>query len=112
MPEFTWDPDFPVDVETAYKTLVSKFENGFEQRRAVRSGSIKTFKLTFTNRTATEMQAVKSFFDTKKGQLTAFTFTNPNDSTTYTVRYSEDSFVESRKSVGIYDFRFDLIQVL
>lgn len=112
MSDFTWTPDFPIDEEVGYKTLVSNFENGVEQRRAVRSGSMRKFTLNFQNRIKSEMEAVRDFFVSKKGALTAFTWVNPNDSATYTVRYAEDSFKFSKHSPTAYDFSCEFLQVL
>jgi len=54
---------------------------------------------------------VRDFFKGKAGAFMGFTWTNPNDSAEYTVRFVEDSFKFSRKAYGVYDFEFDFIEV-
>ena len=111
MSDFTYLPDFLIDEAVEYKTLISEFENGAEQRRRKWANPLSKWTLRFNNRTLDEMTAVRDFFKNKAGSLAAFTWTNPNDSVEYTVRFAEDSFKFSRKAYGIYDFEFDFIEV-
>jgi phage-related protein len=67
--------------------------------------------LRFQHRTKTEMESVRDFFMGKYGALTSFTWTNPNDSVEYTVRFVEDSFKFVLKAYQVYDFEFDFIEV-
>jgi uncharacterized protein (TIGR02217 family) len=112
MADFTLAPDFQLETKPVYNTLVTQFENGIEQRRAKRSGSITEYGLQYRNRPASELATVKTLFNTKKGSLTAFTWTNPEDSTDYTVRFKEDSLSWRLKAFGLYDFDFTLVAVL
>lgn len=110
--DFTYLPDYVLEEEIGYGTLVSNFENGVEQRRAKRSSSIRKFSLNFNFRTKTDMQTIRDFFIAKLGQLTSFTWVNPNDSATYNVRFQQDSFKFSLVAPNIYSFKFDFVQVL
>jgi uncharacterized protein (TIGR02217 family) len=112
MADFTTVSDYVLEETPQFQTLVSTFENGVEQRRAKRANSIREFKLQYFTRSVTDFTTVRDFFLSKKGALTSFTWTNPNDSVDYTVRYKEDSLRFVLKSYGIYDFDFTLIQVL
>lgn len=105
-------PDFPLETEVNFDTLITKFENGVEQRRPRRSNSIKTWTLSFKNRDTTDMNTILTLYNAKKGAYTAFTWDNPEDSTTYTVRFKEDSFKRQYHHYGLWDFSFELIQVL
>ena len=111
MSDFTFTPDFVVDENVQYKTLVSEFENGTEQRRRKWSTPLRKWSLRFHNRTQSELNAIKSFFISKYGSLRAFTWTNPNDGVEYVVRFVEDSFKFSLKAYHLYDLEFDLIEV-
>jgi len=111
MSDFSWLPDFLIDEAVEYKTLVSEFENGAEQRRRKWQNPLSKWTLRFNNRTLSEMQAVRNFFKSKFGALMSFTWTNPNDAVEYTVRFVEDSFQFSRKAYGVYDFEFEFIEV-
>ncbi len=111
MSDFSWLPDFLIDEAVEYKTLVSEFENGAEQRRRKWQNPLSKWTRRFNNRTLSEMQAVRNFFKSKFGALMSFTWTNPNDAVEYTVRFVEDSFQFSRKAYGVYDFEFEFIEV-
>jgi phage-related protein len=111
MSDFIYVPDYAVDETVSYKTIVSEFENGAEQRRKKWSNPQRKWSLRFRNRKKSEVDAVKVFFTGRLGSLTAFTWTNPNDSVEYTVRFADDSFKFSLKDYDLYDFEFDFIEV-
>ncbi len=111
MSDFTYLPDFLIDEAVEYKTLVSEFENGAEQRRRKWASLQSSVTLRCNYRTLTEMSEVRDFFKGKAGVFTSGTWTNPNDSVEYIVRFAEDSFKLSRKAYGVYDFEFDFIEV-
>lgn len=111
MADFTLVPDYSFETTREYKTLISKFENGTEQRRQKWSANLKSWKLIYKNQSATDKGTILTLFDAKKGAFTAFTWTNPEDSTDYTVRFKEDSLVISFNSARLYDIEFELLQV-
>ncbi len=55
-------PDFVFEEKVDFETLVTKFENGVEQRRAKRNTPIRKWTLQFHNRTTAEINSIKSFF--------------------------------------------------
>jgi len=104
-------PDFVFEQTPKYKTIISDFENGAEQRRAKRSTAITEYRLVYKNRSSANMGTITTLFSTKLGALTAFTWTHPINAATLTVRFKEDSFTYSNKSYGVYDFEFTLISI-
>lgn len=112
MADLTTVCDNAIEEIPEFSTMVSKFENGVEQRRARRSGSIRKFNLVYRNRTQAEFQTVRDLFLEKKGALTTFSWTNPNDGVSYTVRFLEDSLMFERVAYQRYNFSFTVIQVL
>ena len=110
--DLTLAPDFVLAETDKFTTLVSQFENNVEQRRAKVASAYRTWKLQYRNRTATELSTLQTLFNTKKGQLTSFLWTNPLDSTQYTVRFASDEIEYQLKAYGIYDFQFNLKQVV
>lgn len=112
MADFSLAPDYVFVKKTGYDTIVSEFENGAEQRRARRSGSIRSWRLSYRNKTTAELATVQTLFDAKKGALTSFTWTNPTDSVDYTVRFKEDSLEVAQKAYGVFDFDFELVEVI
>lgn len=109
--DLTLKPDYAVEQTAEYKTLISQFENGVEQRRAKWSAPLRQWKLVFNNRSASDVTTIMTLFNNKKGSLTSFLWTCPIDSTQYTVRFAQDSITKRLINPGIYTFSFDLIQV-
>ncbi len=112
MADYTFISDFPIDEKVKYDTIVDEFENGAEQRRSRRAGSIRRWKLDYKARTTAEKDAVKNFFDSKKGRLSTFTFNNPNDGIDYTVRFDMDEFNPRKIGPSVFSFEVTLVQVL
>lgn len=112
MSDFAYTPDFTLTEEPTFKTDITEYENGVEQRRKAWASARREWKLVFKNRTLTEINLIKSFFLGKYGAFSSFTWTNPNDSTEYTVRFKQDSFVFERKGYNAYDAETVFIQVL
>jgi phage-related protein len=118
MADLTLAPDYVLETMPQFKTLISQFENGVEQRRPQRSQWIREFKLTYKNRYYADMNTILTLFSSKQGAFQSFTWVNPEDGSTYTVRFKEDSFTRQLKagasntSSAIYDFSFTLIEVL
>jgi phage-related protein len=111
MSDFNYTPDFTVDETVQYKTLVSEFENGAEQRRRKWANPLRKWTLRFRHRHLSEMNDIRNFFMDKCGAFEVFTWTNPNDSTEYNVRFVEDSFRFTLKAYRIYDFELDFVEV-
>jgi phage-related protein len=111
MPDFNYAADNVIEEEINFDTLVSQFENGFEQRRSRRASPLRKFKLTFKTRTKNEMIGVKDFFTAKKGGYQSFTWLNPNDNEEYQVRFEKDSFNFKRIAFNIFDFEAEFIEV-
>jgi hypothetical protein len=105
--EFLLAPDFVFEETLQYKTLISQFENGAEQRRAKRSSAVTEYK----NRSATALGTVKTLFNNKMGALTSFTWTHPISAVTKTVRFKEDSLAYRYTTCGLYDFEFSLTDI-
>ena len=112
MADFTYTPDFVVVENKEYRTLVSKFENGAEQRRGKWNSPLHSFKLQFKNRPHAEMENIKTFFSNKEGALTPFTWENPIDSIEYTVRFKEDSLIVELIAYQLYNIALEFIEVI
>lgn len=109
--DLTIKPDFVFEEEIEFNTLVSRFENGTEQRRSQWANPRRRFKLEFRNRPSSDLAAVRTLFVSKKGALGSFFWTNPNDSVQYTVRFETDGLSSKNKAFGIYDFELSLLEV-
>lgn len=94
MPIPSWDttvniiPQFVFTEEVEFKVLISSGDAGKERRR-LKAGPFYTFKLVFDVLTATECDAIWNFYIARNGNYEAFTWTNPRDSVSHTVRFVE-----------------------
>ena len=111
MADLNLKPDFMYEQKPSWKTLVSSFENGAEQRRSKWSQSLVEYKLQFTNRPQAELDALLSLFNTKKGAFSSFTWAHPASSEDVVVRFKEDSLSYVAVAFGVYNFEFELVQV-
>jgi len=101
-----------MELEEDFSTLVSSFENGVEQRRKKRSKQDKKWSLTFNNRTQAEKNEILTFFRSKYGQYSSFTWTNPEDSTEYDVRFNQDKLTVTRNAFNVYSFNIEFKEII
>ena len=92
-------PASRVRQKKSFDVEVTEFENRVVQARALSPTSQKEWELVYENQTLAEWQTFDAFFELKKGPATAFTWINPNDSTTYTVRFVESNYVAERAGI-------------
>lgn len=89
----------------------SDFDAAPEQRRDKWRGKVKhKFQIKFEHNTKSEIEAIRDFFVDKNGPHESFTFTNPNDSIDYTVRFDGDSFKIERRGYDDYNAEVTLIE--
>lgn len=110
--DLTLAPHFTLPITTEYKTLVSAFENGAEQRRQKRTNAIRKWKLMYNNISSTDKGTLQTLFDNQKGQATSFLWTDPLSSTQYTVRFASDQLECVLKAYNVFDVSFELVQVV
>lgn len=109
--DYTYVADRTVEEEIQFDTLISEFENGYEQRRSLRDDPLRRWKLFYTNRTLAELEEITDFFVSKKGAFTAFTWDNPNDSEQYTVRFLGDKLKFKRVAFNIFSLEVEFMEV-
>ncbi len=108
MSQFAWVPDFVLTESVEFKTLESPSENGTKQYRSAWPTGLQAWKLVFKKKTLTITQAILTFFNSMKGKATAFTWTNPLDSTEYTVRFKNDKLSFDFVSYQYCDFEIEI----
>jgi phage-related protein len=112
MADFSYRVDQDVEEKIEFDTIISQFENGVEQRRVRSSIPNRTFLVKTSNADLTEMQNIRNFFISKRGSTDSFSWTNPIDSTDYTVRFAEKSFRVVILGPGVFDlyFNFEVVK--
>lgn len=76
---FPLTPDFVYEAGDKWRTLVSEFESGKEQRRSMWSKQLAQFIVRKKAVSKTDIQSLRSFFNARKGSLDYFWFDNPDD---------------------------------
>lgn len=104
-------PDFQFVQTEEWNTAISRFENGTEQRRNLWATQRKKWRLQYINRLLDDFTTIQTLFNARKGAYASLTWDNPNDGSTYYVRFEEDKLEFTNKAYQIYDFEFTLIQV-
>ena len=113
-----WDSGWVPQVVQPYeyggeaKTLITEFENGSEQRRQVWTTVRHGFRLQYNAVSLATAEAIRAFFEARKGAYESFTFVNPTNSVSYTVRFKDDTFSYSDIGGGLCKLSVDLIEVV
>ena len=103
MADFSSVPDFTIEEQPEFDTLISDYELGVEQERSKRTYPLRSWKLQFLDRTQAETDVIRNFFISKKGAFTHFTWINPIDNVEYYVRFQSNSLNIQFKAYDVYD---------
>lgn len=105
-------PDQAIQLSKEYTTIISTFENGAEQRRQKRDNPNREWSLSYKLRTASEKNLFVAFFDSQKGNLKAFNWTNPEDNVQYLVRFKDGSLSVEQLKYDLYNYSVVLKEVV
>lgn len=103
---------FPYKERTKFNILETQFENGVVQKRNKWNSNQKEFEITFTANTKAEILEIRDYFIAREASENTFTFTDPLESTEYTVRFKDDEFEITRENYGNYNCKVVLIEDL
>lgn len=95
-----------------FSTAIQEKEDGTEKRLCLANLPIKVFQGSHIGLTSTQLDTLLDFFDTKKGQLTTFSYIDPVHSVTYTVRFREPDLIFNKRSGNLWDADVLLQEVL
>lgn len=88
-----------------FQTLTINYGNKVEQRISLDSAVRYKFQITWNSALkSTELASISNFFIARKGAYESFSWVNPEDSVTYTVRFEEDL-------INITYFHFQLYEL-
>ena len=77
--EFWFPVNIPLEEDVNWSTLVTRYEDGKEQRRKKWSQSKRGFSVSLRGRTKEVMQQVWDFYNARSGAYETFYFENPNE---------------------------------
>ena len=112
MVSFDFTIEFVYPLEIRYTTNIKTREDGTEKRITVMPLPLHIFEVKMLAQTDTERGALEDFFEARKGRFETFTFTDPVDSTVYTVRFDEDKLDFKKRPDSLWDITLKLRQVL
>lgn len=98
--------------EIEFRTLVSNFENGAEQRRAKWSQGKRKFTVTYNAVSPANMTILYDFYVARKGSFESFNFTDPITSTVYAVRFVDNKMSFEEFTYNVRRTGLQMIQVL
>lgn len=108
-PTLTSAPVYPITENRADATIRSETEAGYTLARPRFTRSRRNFAVNYRNISPADKELIVSHFDTVGGS-TIFTWTNPVDSTAYSVRYAKPPVVTQRIP-NVFDVDLELAQV-
>lgn len=77
--EWIWDVNIPYNEEINFNTLLTKYEDGKEQRRKKWSAPKRAFSITLKSRTSAIIQQLWDFYIARDGAYESFHFVNLNE---------------------------------
>lgn len=109
MADFTYKPDFGYKVIPRFNTITKKYASGVDQVRLVGTKKLRTFEMSFNNRTKAERDAVIAFYDSKYGATIPFTISI--DGEDILGRFIEESLSMVRINPNVYSYSFQFEEI-
>lgn len=104
------EPEKVRDWGVGFRTLITPYDNGAEQRRS-KGIQRRIWKLEFRLE-ETEAQLLFAFFIAREGRYEAFCWTDPRTSTKYPVRFDQDELMVKDHYEALFVFEVTFIQVI
>jgi len=109
--EFTWEPQYVYTELIGFKTNVIPMDSGKEVRYS-KGQPRREFELVFSLLNGTTKDEIQAFFDAREGSFDTFYWDNPNDSTSYEVRFKEDSIQVDNVEYDMYNINITLLEII
>ena len=111
MADFTYTPDLVYGEEIGYTTQIIQMEDGGEVRNSYGSPR-RVFMLEYRDATESTKDSIKAFFEARYGRYDTFTWINPNDDVSYTVRFVDESLEINETAEEFYSIKLKLIEIV
>jgi len=102
-------PSFPLEEEIIKPQIKTEFEAGYAQSRPRATVAKRRFRLVWKAMPDADFTSLASAFASDQGS--AFTWTHPSTSSSYTVRYAEDGLRSTLQTTGLRSVSVTLEQV-
>lgn len=103
------NPEFPLKGKSTLAQLRDEFEAGYVQSRKRDTRGRRRWMLEWKGMPEADFSTLMTFFEANQGGT--FTWTNPETSTGYTVRFAEDEIEWSIERPGVRDVKMELEEV-
>uniref|UniRef100_A0A6M3JEC7 DUF2460 domain-containing protein n=1 Tax=viral metagenome TaxID=1070528 RepID=A0A6M3JEC7_9ZZZZ len=103
-------PQYPFVEVTQYGNLVNDIW-GKEKRRNL-WGPKKGFHLKYDHISLSDARSIVEFFNARRGNYESFTWTNPLDDVSYTIRFVEPTLIRKEVGDNAFNIEFDLVEEL
>jgi phage-related protein len=103
-------PDYPITEQFENSVIRSNFDGGYVQTRARFSRIRKQWSISYNNLTLANKLLITNFVATVNGGADSFTWVNPADSQSYSVRFQNPP-ISTLSSFARWNVKFVLEQV-
>ena len=111
MADFAYTPDYVYNEEITFLTQVIQMEDGGEVRNSYGSPR-RMFALEYEDATESTKDSILAFFQARYGRYDTFTWTNPNDDVSYTVRFVDESLEINETQEEFYVIKMKFIEII
>ncbi len=95
---------YPLVKVSMFNTTIITYGDQSEQRISNNAAVRRKFTLKFKLLSDADHQTIRDFFIARKGSFESFTWTDPNDSVVYTVRFDRDEQTFENFEVALFKF--------
>ena len=111
MATFSDSPSYIYEETVGHRTSIITMEDGGEQRNSYGTPR-RIFTLNFDRVTETIKDSIVAFYDARYGRYESFSWVNPNDNVTYTVRFVPESLEIEEIDYEMWNIKVQFIQVI
>ncbi len=111
MATFTDAPSYVYEEDINYRTSIIDLEDGGEQRSSYGTAR-RVFTLNYDRATVASKDSILAFYDARFGRYESFSWLNPNDNVTYTVRFIPESIELEEVEDEMWNIKLQFIQVI
>lgn len=110
-PKFSYLPDATLVQAIRYNTLVTNTTYGKERRRNKWEKPRRSWVLNYSNASGTSVSGIATYYNLHQN-LNSFEWVNPVDSTSYKVRFVENSLKREYVGNDRYNIQLGLIELI
>lgn len=111
MANYEISPSYVYEEKVGHRTQIISMEDGGEVRSSYGTPR-RTFILNYDRVTEAIKDSIVTFFTARIGRYETFNWINPNDNTTYTVRFVDETLEIEEVDDEMYVIKLNLLEVI